>query len=37
MLITKGTRDEAYYYASISKEKKMHKNNKRDEREIRKQ
>ncbi len=25
MLITKGTRDEAYYYASVSKEKKMHK------------
>ncbi|MEM3112894.1 MAG: DEAD/DEAH box helicase family protein [Candidatus Pacearchaeota archaeon] len=25
MLITKGTRDEAFYWASISKEKKMHK------------
>ena len=25
MLITKGTRDEAYYYASIGKEKKMYK------------
>jgi len=25
MLITKNTRDEAYYYASLSKEKKMHK------------
>lgn len=25
MLITKGTRDEAFYYVSRSKEKKMHK------------
>ena len=25
MLVTKGTRDEAFYWASISKEKKMHK------------
>ena len=25
MLVTKGTRDEAFYWAAISKEKKMHK------------